>query len=123
MRRSRAAPSPALVLRPRPLRQGLGHPEDDRDGRPQLVAEPGDLLVATLGSLDERLVGSLEFRGALSLALEGLRQLVDHGGRDLGGDDGAAVGGLVDEAACNTSRPSSRQEKAEREADELLGPA
>ena len=67
------------------LGEGLGHPEDDRDGRPQLVAEPGDLLVAALRSLDQRLVGPLEFRGALALALEGLRQLVDHGGRDLRG--------------------------------------
>ncbi len=79
-----------------PFAERLRHPEDDRDGGAQLVAQPGDQLMAAGGTLQEGLLRHLELPGASSFALQGVGELLDHGGGHLGGDDATTRRGLAD---------------------------
>jgi len=66
-----------------PLRERLGHAEDHRDRRAELVRETGHHLVAAGRPLDERLMCLLELLRALALAIERVGELLDDVGRDL----------------------------------------
>ena len=80
------------------LGQGLGHPQDDRDRRAELVGEPRHQLVPSRGPLDQRRLGLLELSSPAALPLEGLRELPDDPGGDLGREDATSQGGVQDGA-------------------------
>ena len=69
----RAAPRASV-----PAASVCAMPEDHRDRRAQLVAQPRDQLVAAGGPLQQRLLRHLELAGAAALPLERLGQLLDH---------------------------------------------